>query len=243
MRRLALLTTLLLAALPAAADTPAFTPAQRAEIVSILRQALATDPSILRDAVEAMRSEDARQQAAATHQTLTTERQALLADPRDQIQGDPKGDVSVVVFYDPRCPYCRRMGPVFTELLKADPRVRIVLKDLPILGPASVLESRALIAAQKQGAYLKLMSALMAAPPDATPDSVRTHAARIGLDTERLQKDMQDPAVTARIDDNLALARRLGLEGTPMMVVGDTVLQGATDLAELRQAVATARKS
>jgi protein-disulfide isomerase len=242
MRRLLLILSLLLPAAPVVAQDSGFTPAQRAEIVAILRHALTTDPNILRDAVESLKADDAKQQQASAHQTLSAERQALLADPRDQTEGNPHGDVSVVVFYDPRCPYCRRMEPVFTQLMQADPHVRLVLKDLPILGPASVLETRALIAAQKQGGYLKLMSALMSSPPDATEALVQQQATRVGLDVTKLQHDMQDPAIDTRLDANLALARRLGIEGTPMMVVGDAVLQGAVELSDLQQAVAAARK-
>jgi protein-disulfide isomerase len=233
---------LLLPSSPAGAQQSSFTPAQRAEIVAILRQALTTDPSILREAVDSLKAADARQQEASAHQTLSTERRALLADPRDQTEGNPSGDVSVVVFYDPRCPYCRRMEPVFSQLMQADPHVRLVLKDLPILGPASVLESRALIAAQNQGGYLKLMAALMSSPPDATDALVQQQAARVGLDVAKLQHDMQDPAISTRLEANLTLARRLGIEGTPMMVVGDALLQGAVELPELQQAVAAARK-
>jgi len=243
MRRLLLLLGLLLPPGLAAAEPAAFTPAQRAEIVTILRHALATDPSILRDAVEALKADDGRQQAEGARQVLATEGAALTADPRDQIQGNPAGDVTLVVFYDPRCPYCRRMEPVIAQLIKADPKLRVVLKDLPILGPASVLESRALVAARRQDGYLKLMAALMAAPPDATPALVREQAVRVGLDADRLEKDMQDPAISAQFNANLALARRLGIEGTPMMVVGTQILQGAAEPAELRAAIAAARKS
>jgi protein-disulfide isomerase len=227
---------------PAAAQTAGFTPAQRAEIVGIVRQALVADPSILRDAIQSLQADDARAQAASAQQTIADEHRTLLADPNDQTLGNPKGDVTVVVFYDPRCPFCRRMMPVFSQLLQSDARVRLVLKDLPILGPASVLETRAMLAAEKQGGYLKLMSALMAAPPDATEASIAAAAQKVGLNVPELQKDMQDPAIGARIDANMALARKLGLEGTPMMVVGGQVIQGAVELSDLQASVAAARK-
>lgn len=247
MRRFLLVLALLLPALPpsaqtALADTTSFTPQQRAEIVNIIRQALVADPSILRDAIQSLQADDARAQQANAQKTIAAQRQALLANPQDEVLGNPKANVSVVVFYDPRCPYCRRMMPVFSQLLQSDSNVRLVLKDLPILGPASVLETHALIAAQKQGGYLKLMSALMAAPPDATQTMVEEQAGKLGLDVPRLRQDMQDASIATRIDANLDLARKLGIEGTPMMVVGDQVMQGAVGLPELQAAVAAARR-
>jgi len=222
--------------------SPPFTPEQRAEIVEILRHALQTDPSILRDAVTAMRADDEQQRQASARSALVAEQTALFHDPADQIGGNPKGDVTVVVFYDPRCPYCRRLNPTIAALLKADPEVRLVYKDMPILGPASVLESHALVAAQKQGGYLPLMEALMAAPPEATTEMVKAQAEKLGLDWGRMQADMAATGVSQRLDGNIALARRLGIEGTPAMVIGGRLIPGAVDLAELKEAVAAARK-
>jgi protein-disulfide isomerase len=225
----------------APADSP-FTAEQRAAIVAIVRQALITDPSILRDAVTALRGDEEQRQVATTRQSLASAQGELTRNPADQVAGNPQGDVTVVVFYDPRCPYCRRMTPTISALLAADHKVRLVYKDLPILGPASMLESRALVAAQKQGGYVKLQEALMRASPDATPDLVRDTAQKLGLDWARLSHDMTDPAVQAQLDANIALAHRLAIEGTPALVVGDQMIPGAIELPELREAVANARK-
>ena len=135
-----------------------------------------------------------------------------------------------------------RCGRVFDQLIAADHGVRLVLKDLPILGPASVLGSKALLAAQRQGGYLKLQAAMMSGPPDITEATLRTQAGATGLDWARLQRDMADPEIQHRIDANLALARTLSVDGTPAIVVGDRVLPGAVDLAQLRSVVAEARQ-
>jgi protein-disulfide isomerase len=126
-------------------------------------------------------------------------------------------------------------------LLAQDHTVRLVYKDLPILGPASVIAAHALLAAQRQGGYEKLRSALMAAPPAYTRDSVLALARKIGLDDARLGKDMDDPAITTRLDANLQLARDLGIDGTPALIVGDTLIPGAVEFAELEKDVAEAR--
>ncbi|HEY5329328.1 MAG TPA: thioredoxin domain-containing protein, partial [Acidobacteriaceae bacterium] len=105
----ALLSGVLLASQPAPAES--FTPAQRAEIVTILRDALRTDPSILRDAEQALQADDGARQAQASRAAIERDRNALVADPADPVAGNPKGDVTVVEFYDTRCPFCRRMAP------------------------------------------------------------------------------------------------------------------------------------
>jgi len=229
-----LLLPCLLFAAPAMADE--FTPAQRAEIVQILRGALKQDPSILRDAVGALQADDGDHQRAA----LAAAKDSLV-DPADPVAGNARGDVTIVEFFDTRCPYCRKLEPTMADLLARDRGVRLVYKDLPILGPASVLGSKALLAAQKQGGYEKLRDAIMAAPPQTTKAIVQEAAQRVGLDWKRLERDMDDPAIQARINVNLQLARSVGIEGTPALVIGGELIPGAVDLAELRKAVTTAR--
>ena len=213
-----------------------FTPAQRAEIVQILRDALRQDPSILRDAVAAMQADEGDHQRAVLAAAKDT-----LIDPADPVGGNPTGDVTVVEFFDTRCPYCRKLEPTMAELLTRDHGVRLIYKDLPILGPASVLGSKALLAAQKQGGYEKLRAAIMAGPPQTTEAIIQEAAQRLGLDWKRLRHDMDDPAIQARIDANLKLARSVGIEGTPALVIGGELIPGAVDLAELRKAVVKAR--
>ncbi len=237
-----LVIALLAVASVAAAGAAEFTPAQRAEMIEILREALRTDPTILRQAIDALQADEGRAQAEATRAALAAER-ARLVDPADAIGGNPKGDVTIVEFFDIRCSYCRRLEPVMAELLRQDRNVRLVYKDLPILGPASTLGAKALIAAQGQGAYEKLRDALMKVGPEPTRESIRAEAQRLGLDGEKLLRDMESPAVQARITVNLALAQRLNIRGTPAMIIGDTLIPGAVELADLRQAVAAARKA
>lgn len=225
----------------APAPASAFTPAQRAEIVAILREALKSDPSILRDAIETLQADEGRAQEAAARSVIAARRDALVSDPADPVAGNPAGDVTVVQFYDTRCPYCRRMLPTLAALLRAEPKLKLVYKDLPILGPSSLLESRALLAAQRQGGYLKLQDVLMRDSGQATPETIRVAATQAGLDGARLLRDMDDPAVKARLDANGRLARELGIQGTPAMVIGDKLIPGAVDVTELRAAVAEAR--
>ena len=190
-------------------DASGFTAAQRAEIVAVVRQALMTDPTILRDAVSALQQQEAAVKDAAASAAIDRAGPALVKTPADPIAGNPNGDVTVVEFYDLRCPYCRRMVPV--------------------------------LAAQRQGGYLRMHDAIMASPPTITEDTLRQNADHAGLDWDRMQRDMADPAITARIDANIALAHDLGIDGTPVYVIGTRMLPGAVDLAELEGAVAATR--
>ena len=221
----------------------AFTSQQRADIVQIVRQALRDDPSILRDALTSLQADETARQAADQAGAVATQHAALFADAADPVVGNPAGAVTVVEFFDPRCPYCRQMLPVMAALLQSNPQVRLVLKDIPILGPASVLESRALLAAQRQGGYGRLQLALMQTSTPQTAATIRAEAEREGLDGARLERDMADPAIQARLDQNVQLAATLHIEGTPALIIGDHIIPGAVDLAELQRAVAAASHS
>jgi protein-disulfide isomerase len=224
----------------AVASAAEFTPAQRAEIVQILRDALKQDPSILRDAVTALQADDGDRQQAASRAAIARAHDKLI-DPADPVGGNPQGNVTIVEFFDTRCPYCKRLEPTMAELLAHDHQIKLVYKDLPILGPASVLGTRALLAAQRQGGYEKLREAIMAAPPDTTKAIIQAAAQRLGLDWPRLEHDMDDKSIDARIEANVQLVRSLGIEGTPALIIGDTLVPGAVELADLQKSVAAVR--
>ena len=226
----AVMVGLLLAALPrpGGASEP-FTAEQRAAIVQVVRDALKQDPSILRDAIGALRAEDQQRQAAR------------LIDPADPVGGNLAGDVTIVEFFDVRCPFCRRLEPSMAALLTQDRGVRLVYKDMPILGPSSVLGARALLAAQRQDGYERLRAAVMAPGFEPTEASLKSAARGVNLDWRRLRHDMDDPAIARRIAANLSQARALGVEGTPALVIGGELLPGAVELPVLRAAVAEAR--
>jgi protein-disulfide isomerase len=228
-------------ALPAAAIAQGFTEAQRAEIVDILRRALREDPSILRDALGSLDADDQRARQQARRDAIERNEAALFRDAADPSRGNPRGDVTIVEFFDARCGYCKQMHPAMEALLRRDPNVRVVMKDLPILGPNSVVAARALLAAQRQGRYAELQDALMQLRGEPTEPVLREQAQRVGLDWSRLRRDMEDPAIARRIEANMRLAQALGVEGTPALVIGRTLVPGAVDLPQLERLVAAAR--
>jgi protein-disulfide isomerase len=241
--RAVLILGLITASLPwtAAARADSFTPEQRAEIIAIIRQALATDPSILREAVNALQADDSAKSQASAKAAIERLRDHLVS-PSDPVGGNPKGDVTIVEFFDTRCPYCRKIEPAMAEFLRQDRNVKLVYKDLPILGPPSVLGSKALLAAQKQGGYEKLRDVVMKLPPETTLAQLEAATKQAGLDWTKLSRDMQDPSVQAQIDQNLKLARMLDIQGTPALIIGKQLIPGAVDVNDLKEAVAEARK-
>jgi protein-disulfide isomerase len=178
-------------------------------------------------------------QADAAKEMIATHHDTIF-DKSDPAVGSDKPSVTIVEFFDPRCPYCRGLEDAMATWLRQDAGVRLIYKDLPILGPPSVLGSRALLAAQRQGGYDKLRDALMSGSPNITEDSIRSEAQKLGLDWAKLQKDMRDPAIQQRIDNNVQLAKLLGIEGTPGFVVGDRLVVGS-DVAEVKDAAAAVR--
>lgn len=224
------------------AQAAAFTDAQRAEIVTILRNALKADPTILQDAIEALRTHEAAREQEVGKAAVAGVRDRLIT-AADQVGGNPNGDVTIVEFFDVRCGYCKRLDPVLTRFIADDRNIRRVYKDLPILGPASVLGAKAVMAARKQNAYERMREALMKGSPDITMASLQADAKRLGLDWDRLSRDMEDPAIRTQIDANMALAQALGIQGTPAMVIGQELIPGAVPLEELRRIVAGVRAS
>ena len=164
-----------------------------------------------------------------------------IADPADPVAGNPLGDVTLVVFTDPLCPFCRRLVPTVRALLQADRSVKAVWKDIPVLGPASQLEARALLAAQRQGGYDRMQGALVQVPAPLDRDDLRALADALDLDGNALLRDLDDPTIKARLAANIALAQQLRIEGTPATVVGGRVVPGAVHLDDLEGIVAEAR--
>ena len=226
---------------PALAWGDPFTPAQRQEVVAIVRQALKDDPSILRDAVLSLRASEEKQEQDGQQQLIASHSAALTDGRGDAVAGNPAGNVTLVEFYDPRCPYCRRMVPVIDAMVASDPKLRVVFKLIPILGPQSVLEARAIAAAGAQGAYVPMQEALMRQSAPVTDETIASIARSLHLDPARLVRDMNGAAVAGHLDDNVALAKALKIDGTPAIVVGNQMISGAVAESDLQKAVDAAR--
>jgi protein-disulfide isomerase len=215
-----------------------FTPAQRAEIVSIVREALKSDPSILADAVTSLQAHAAEQKATSALDVVRHNPTLFGKSSTDVVVGNPHGTLEIVEFYDPRCPYCRKVLEDLTTLSASEPDLRLVEKIIPILGANSTLDAQAIMAAGKQNAYLAFQKALMSDSGAPGMDRIRRIAASIGLDTAKLEHDMTSSETTTALARNLALARSIGLDGTPTFIIGTReIIPGAVSLDELKAAV------
>ena len=220
---------------------PSFDAKQNEAIEAVVRQYLLDHPEVV---VEALQLYEQRQQAAEAERRKTAIlalADQLTADPADPVIGNPEGDVTLVEFFDYRCPYCRQMTGTLAQLIDEDPKLRVVMKEFPILSRESVLAARAAMAAQRQGKYEAFHFALMENGGGFSEDEILAVADSVGLDTERLSGEMQDPAIEAVLRNNHALAEKLGITGTPAFVIGDTMVPGAVSLDELRAKIAEAR--
>ena len=241
MRTLAALFLGLVFATPAAAQAPPLTPQQADEVRRLVRDTLLRNPEILLEALDALEEKKRADTAAQQTDAVARLADALERDPADPESGAAAGDVTLVEFSDYRCPYCKQMAEPLAALLRADDGLRLVHKELPILGPESVVAAKAALAAQRQGGYAPMHSGLMARRGALDEAAVLETARDAGLDVERLRADMADPAIAARIERNLALARELAITGTPAFVLGGRLIPGAVDAETMKRLVAETR--
>ena len=231
----------------AAPPAPAgdFTDPQKSNIEAIVKAYLLANPEVV---VEALGEYEKRQKIAETEQAgqaIAENRADLLSDKGGGVAGNPKGNITVVEFFDYRCGYCKKARPTIAALVKSDPQIRVVYKELPILGPDSLVASKAALAARAQGAdkYLAFHEVLMDTRGTIDENTIKTAARQVGLDVAKLTRDMSDPAIEATLKATHALASKLGITGTPSFVIGDTLIPGYAELDQLVEIVADARKT
>ena len=227
---------------PAGAQEAApFDAGQREAMEALVRQYILEHPEVVVEALHRYEQQQRAAEAKRQQDAVVALADRLTGDPRDPVIGNPQGDVTLVEFFDYRCPYCKRSSTVLAQLIEEDPNLRVVMKEFPILSQESVQAARAAMAAARQDRYEAFHFALMAGGGGFSDDEILLVAQQVGLDSERLQSDMRDPAIEAVLRDNNALAEKIGITGTPAFIVGNTVIPGAVSLEELRSKVAAAR--
>ena len=212
-------------------------------IRQIVRDYLLEQPELLievQQALQAKRDAEAAQQAQQAIQLYSDE---IFSDPEAPVAGNPEGAIVLVEFFDYRCGYCRRVKPTLETLLAENGDLRLVLKEFPILGPESTLAARAALASRAQGLYEPFHWALMGADGPFDLDHILAVARSVGLDDERLARDMEEPAIDTLIDRNAVLASALAIRGTPAFVIGDRMIRGALPIGQFRTAIADARQA
>jgi protein-disulfide isomerase len=239
----ALMIATLAAATPAVAQD-ALTPAQKSAVDAQIRAYILENPEVL---LEALAILEARREAAQAEQDsdlIASNAEALFADGFSQSFGPADADVVIVEFTDYRCGYCKAAHPLTRALVEKDGRIRLVVKEFPILGPESLFAGRAALAAATidPAAYRRLNDAMMLHKGKLDAATVMRLAEEAGLDRARLEAAMAAPEIEAKLGRTQALAEALGVTGTPAFVIGDQVVRGFVQAERLAELVAAARK-
>jgi protein-disulfide isomerase len=241
----ALAALLALAAPAALAQAPALTDPQKKAVEQIVRDYLIANPEIIQEAIVELERRQQEAQKTSQLSALKSERATLLQSPRGNVVGNPSGDITLVEFFDYNCGYCKRALGDLRTLMKNDAKLRVVLKDFPVLGPESVEASRVALAVKHQISGDKLFDyhvRVMETRGRVNGERALAVAKEMSLDMARVQKDMDHPEVRAALQENMELGDKLGLTGTPAFVIGEEVISGAVGLDPLRKIVASTRQ-
>jgi len=227
--------------LAAAQPKDTLSPKQKKEVETLIRDYLKKNPGLIIELLQDAQRFQEEQEAAQSRANLVAHREALYKDANAPVGGNPKGDVTIVEFFDYKCPYCKNVVPTLVEAIERDKRVRIVFKELPVLGPESVIAARAALAARKQNKYGDLHFALMGIKGGFSEAQIFAAAEGVGIDLKRLREDMRAKEIDDMLIANRRLASMLGIRGTPGFVIGDNIIRGAIDGDALAEAIADAR--
>jgi protein-disulfide isomerase len=207
-----------------------------------IRAYLMANPEVLVEAMQELERKQDNQRDTQAVKAIQQNQAELLRDPETPATGNLNGDVTVVEFSDYQCPYCKKAHAAVKSVIASDGKVKLVYKDLPILGEASKIAAVAALASIKQGKHDVFHDALMTNHAKLDADRIFEIAASVGIDVAKLKTDMEDPKIKAIIDRNMALAQDLGVRGTPAFVIGKQFVPGAVEADALKQLIADARK-
>lgn len=221
-------------------------PERRAEIEQVLKEYLIANPEILMQAQQALEAKMEKEQNDKATTALKENATDIFKDPNSATGGNPDGDVTIVEFFDYNCGYCRHSYDDVAKVIKSDPKIRFVFKELPIINQeASPGAAKVALAARKQGKYMELHQALMKGQGIASEATALAKAEALGLDMAKLKADKESPEIKAELDKVMDLAKKLGVGGTPYFLVGDHIVAGGYEnLSEILMGhVADVRKA
>jgi protein-disulfide isomerase len=237
----------LLLAQPASdrARAQGLSPDQRGEIERVIRDYLVKNPEVLQEAIAELEKRQAAADGEKYRAAVKTNAALLFNSPRHVVLGNPQGDVTMVEFFDYNCGYCKRALTDMLDLMKDDSKLKVVLKEFPVLGQGSVEAAQVAIAVHMQDKsgkkYLDFHQKLLTGRGQVDKARALAAAREAGLDMSRLEKDLTSPEIRASLEESFKLAEALGLNGTPSYVIGEDVLIGAVGRDALRAKVNTAR--
>jgi len=236
---------LLAIAAPQAVRAQNFSPVQKGEIERVVHDYLIAHPEVLQEAMTELEKRQTAAEAEKHKVAVKEHAQKLFSSPNQVTLGNPNGNVTFVEFFDYNCGYCKRAMSDMLTLLKDDPKLKVVLKEFPVLGPGSVEAARVAVAVRMQDKtskkYLEFHIKLLGGRGPADEAHALAAAKDVGMNMAQLEKDMKSPEVKASLDEDFKLAEALGLNGTPSYVIGDNVIVGAIGLPGLREKINTSR--
>jgi protein-disulfide isomerase len=219
--------------------------AQKQQFDALVRQYILDHPEVVIESLQAYQAKQRLAEQQEVQATLVTLKDEIENDPASPVAGNPKGDVTIVEFFDYRCGYCKRVFPSLQTLMETDGNVRYVFKEFPVLGPESVAASRAALAVWnlQPDKYFPFHTALLQSRGSLTEERILQIAEQVGIEPTRVREGMADPRIEEALQKNIALARQIKVNGTPAFIIGGQLVPGAIDLATLKQLVASARES
>jgi protein-disulfide isomerase len=234
-----------LCATPPAASAENFSDGQRGEIETIIKTYLVSHPEVVEEAMAELTKRQAAAETEKHEASVASNADAIFNSPRGVTLGNKDGDVTFVEFFDYNCGYCKRAMSDMLDLLKSDSKLKVVLKEFPVLGEGSVEAAKVAVAVRMQDPggkkYLDFHQRLLGGRGPADKARAMAAAKEAGLDTARIEKDIASPEVRATIEENFKLAEAMGMNGTPSYVIGKQVVVGAVGLDGLKEKISTAR--
>jgi len=243
-RLLAAAATAALLVLPVPSRAQTFSDTQKSEIEKIIKDYLVAHPEVLEEASAELDKRKQLAEAEKARNEIKNHSEALFQSPRQVTVGNTSGDVTLVEFFDYNCGYCKRALADLTTIMKDDGKLRVVLKEFPVLGPGSVEAARVAVAVRMQDKgkkYFDFHQRLLGGRGQADKARALQAAKEAGFDMARIEKDMGSDEVKVTLEESMKLAEALGLNGTPSYVVGEEVVVGAVGLDALKQKVNIAR--
>jgi protein-disulfide isomerase len=219
-------------------------PVTRGEIPQLVKDAILADPEVIMQAVRKLRDRQEEEGKKASAEAFEKNKAVLLNDTVSPSIGDPKTtDVTVILFFDYHCGYCKQLLPTVQQLVNEDKKVRIIFREYPILSEDSVTASRAALAVHRMapGKYWDFHAALMKSQGKYDEASLSAIATQLGIDANQMKNEMAKPEITEYLDNNRKVGEDLGVRGTPAMFIGNKMLPGAVPYATLKRLVEEVR--
>lgn len=240
------LVSLTFLARPAGAENVDINDTKRVE--QIIRNYLLENPEVIAEAIVILQERAQTEARDASIAALSKNRDLLENDPLSIVTGNPKGDVTLVEFYDYRCPYCRESHADIMRLLEEDKNLKVVFKQFPVKDrpgeiPVSLISARIAMAAEEQGLFLPFHHAMLSSPPPLTERKIYEIAEQVGIDVEKAREDMKKSTVTQHLRETLILANEIGATGTPTFVIGDYLIPGMVNFDILKQVIDITREA